>query len=78
MVRLQVGYIELPQSRAFMVQAYPQQTHEMQFSGQQHAFRVLGGDSDRVTERPGVFACPQTSHVASPAQNLLQRVQQTL
>ena len=36
---------ELPSSysRAFVLRAYPQQTHEMLFDAHNHAFRVLGG-----------------------------------
>ena len=30
-------------SRAFILRAYPQQTHEMLFDAHNHAFRVMGG-----------------------------------
>src|SRR6185437_8821741 len=34
---------KLSYSRAFILRAYPQQTHEMLFDAHNHAFRVLGG-----------------------------------
>ena len=40
---LQVAHFKLSYSRAFMLRAYPQQTHEMLFDAHNHAFRVLGG-----------------------------------
>ena len=39
--KLQVVYCF--SSRAFILRAYPQQTHEMLFAAHNHAFRVLGG-----------------------------------
>src|ERR1700751_3132287 len=42
-VKLQVAHIKLCYSRAFVIRAYPQQTHEMLFDAHNHAFRVLGG-----------------------------------
>ena len=42
-VKLQVAHIKLCYSRAFILRAYPQQTHEMLFDAHNHAFRVLGG-----------------------------------
>jgi hypothetical protein len=42
-VKLQVAHIKLCYSRAFVLRAYPQQTHEMLFDAHNHAFRVLGG-----------------------------------
>ncbi len=42
-VKLQVAHIKLSHSRAFLVRAYPLQTHEMLFDAQWHAFRVFGG-----------------------------------
>jgi len=40
---LQVAHFKLSYSRAFILRAYPQQTHEMLFDAHNHAFRVLGG-----------------------------------
>jgi len=42
-VKLQAAHIKLCYSRAFLVRAYPLQTHEMLFDAHSHAFRVLGG-----------------------------------
>jgi transposase len=42
-VKLQVAHTKLSHSRAFVVRAYPLQTHEMLFDAHYHAFRVLGG-----------------------------------
>ena len=41
--KLQVAHFKLSHSRAFILRAYPQQTHEMLFDAHNHAFRVLGG-----------------------------------
>ena len=41
--KLQVAHVKLSHSRAFIVRAYPLQTHEMLFDAHYHAFRVLGG-----------------------------------
>ena len=41
--KLQVAQVKLCYSRAFILRAYPQQTHEMLFDAHNHAFRVLGG-----------------------------------
>jgi len=41
--KLQVAHFKLSYSRAFIVRAYVQQTHEMLFDAHNHAFRVLGG-----------------------------------
>ena len=41
--KLQVAHFKLSYSRAFILLAYPQQTHEMLFDAHNHAFRVLGG-----------------------------------
>ena len=41
--RLQVAHFKLAHSRAFIVRAYPLQTHEMLFDAHEHGFRVLGG-----------------------------------
>jgi len=40
---LQVAHFKLCYRRAFVLRAYPQQTHEMLFDAHNHAFRVLGG-----------------------------------
>jgi transposase len=42
-VKLQVAHFKLSHSRAFMLRAYWQQTHEMLFDAHNHAFAVLGG-----------------------------------
>jgi transposase len=41
--KLQVAHFKLSYSRAFILRAYPQQTHEMLFDAHNHVFRVLGG-----------------------------------
>ncbi|MDM7969649.1 MAG: IS21 family transposase [Paracoccaceae bacterium] len=41
--KLQMAHIKLAHSRAFLVRAYPLQTHEMLFDAHWHAFRVFGG-----------------------------------
>ena len=41
--KLQVAHFKLSYSRAFILRACPQQTHEMLFDAHNHAFRVLGG-----------------------------------
>jgi transposase len=46
-VKLQVAHTKLSHSRAFIVRAYPLQTHEMLFDALGHAFRVLGGVAGR-------------------------------
>ena len=42
-VKLQVAQFKLCHSRAFVLRAYPLQTHEMLFDAHNHAFAVLGG-----------------------------------
>jgi len=46
-LKLQVAHIKLSHSRAFLVRAYPLQTHEMLFDAHWHAFRVFGGVPSR-------------------------------
>ena len=46
--KLQVAHFELSYNRAFVLRAYPQQTHETLFDAHNHAFRVLGGVPPRV------------------------------
>jgi transposase len=41
--KLQMAHIKLSYSRAFLLRAYPLQTHEMLFDAHWHAFRVFGG-----------------------------------
>lgn len=41
--KLQVAHIKLSHSRAFLLRAYPLQTHEMLFDAHMHGFRVFGG-----------------------------------
>lgn len=48
--KLQVAHFKLCHSRAFMLRAYPMQTHEMLFDAHNHALVALGG----VTER-GIY-----------------------
>jgi transposase len=48
--KLQVAHTKLSHSRAFIVRAYPLQTHEMLFDALNEAFRVLGG-----VPRRGIF-----------------------
>ena len=48
--KLQVAHFKLCHSRAFMLRAYPLQTHEMLFDAHNHALVALGG----VTER-GIY-----------------------
>ena len=45
--KLQVAHVKLSYSRAFLVRAYPLQTHEMLFDAHYHGFRVLGGVPQR-------------------------------
>lgn len=42
-VKLQAAHTKLSHSKAFIVRAYPLQTHEMLFDALTQAFRVLGG-----------------------------------
>ncbi len=42
-VKLQLAHIKLSHSRAFLLRAYPLQTHEMLFDAHWHGFRVFGG-----------------------------------
>jgi transposase len=41
--KLQVAHFKLSCSRAFILRAYPQQTHETLFDAHNHAFGVLAG-----------------------------------
>ncbi len=41
--KLQIAHFKLSHSRAFLLRAYPLQTHEMLFDAHNHAFKVLGG-----------------------------------
>jgi hypothetical protein len=41
--KLAVAQFKLSHSRAFLLRAYPQQTHEMLFDAHNHAFAVFGG-----------------------------------
>ena len=42
-VKLQIAHFKLSHSRAFLLRAYPLQTHEMLFDAHNHAFEVFGG-----------------------------------
>ena len=46
-MKFQVAHIKLSHSRAFLLRAYPLQTHEMLFDAHWHAFRVFGGVPER-------------------------------
>ena len=46
-MKLQVAHFKLSHSRAFMLRAYPLQTHEMLFDAHNHCFRALGGIPER-------------------------------
>ena len=48
--KLQAAHTKLSHSRAFIVRAYPLQTHQMLFDALTQAFRVLGG-----VPRRGIF-----------------------
>jgi transposase len=45
--KLQVAHIKLSHSRAFLLRAYPLQTHEMLFDAHWHAFRIFSGVPER-------------------------------
>jgi transposase len=45
--KLQVAHFKLCHSRAFMLRAYPLQTHEMLFDAHNHCLRALGGIPQR-------------------------------
>lgn len=45
--KLQVAHFKLSSSRAFILRAYPLQTHEMLFDAHNHAFRLFGGVPER-------------------------------
>jgi transposase len=49
-IKLQAAHTKLSHSKAFIVRAYPLQTHEMLFDALTHAFQVLGG-----VPRRGIF-----------------------
>ena len=52
-IKLQVAHTKLCHSRAFILRAYPLQTHEMLFDALTQAFRVLGGvPRSGLGERP--------------------------
>lgn len=46
-VKLQIAHFKLSHSRAFMLRAYPQQTHEMLFDAHSHCLAALGGIPER-------------------------------
>lgn len=46
-MKLRVAHIKLSHSRAFLLRAYPLQTHEMLFDAHWHAFRVFGDVPER-------------------------------
>lgn len=52
-VKLQAAHTKLAHSKAFIVRAYPLQTHEMLFDALTQAFRVLGGVPQAVQEVHG-------------------------
>jgi transposase len=55
-VKLQAAHTKLAHSKAFIVRAYPLQTHEMLFDALTQAFRVLGG-----VPRRGIFGNMKTA-----------------
>ena len=55
--KLQVAHFKLSYSRAFILRAYPQQTHEMLFDAHNHAFRVLAG-----VPRRGIYPTMAHAH----------------
>ena len=56
-IKLQVAHVKLSHSRAFLVRAYPLQTHEMLFDAHWHAFRVFGGVPGRgIYDSEALFA----------------------
>lgn len=61
-IKLQVAHFKLSHSRAFLLRAYPLQTHEMLFDAHIHAFEVLGG-----VPRRGIYDNMKTAvdHVKS-------------
>ena len=61
-VKLQVAHTKLSHSRAFIVRAYPLQTHEMLFDAHWHAFRVFGGIPGR-----GIYDNMKTPWIVSGA-----------
>ena len=63
-VRLQVAHIKLSHSRAFLVRAYPLQTHEMLLDAHWHAFRVFGGVPGRGIYDSAVWLPRVRGHAA--------------
>ncbi len=56
-LKLLVAHIKLSHSRAFLVRAYPLQTHEMLFEAHWHAFRIFGGVPGRgIYDSEALFA----------------------
>ena len=51
-VKLQIAQFKLSHSRAFLLRAYPLQSHEMLFDAHNHAFAVFGG-----VPRRGIYEC---------------------
>jgi hypothetical protein len=64
--KVQAAHTKLAHSRAFIVRAYPLQTHEMLFDALTQAFRVLGGIAGR-----GIFDNMKTA-VAAEGQILCE------
>jgi transposase len=59
--RLQVAHIKLCASRAFLLVAYPSQSHEMLFDAHSRAFRILGGVPLRHLGNCSCVALPPAS-----------------
>jgi transposase len=57
--KIQAAHTKLSASRAFMVVAYPSQSHEMLFDAHTRAFTALGGD--RQAWHLGNRSCVATS-----------------
>ena len=72
--KLQVAHFKLSYSRAFILRAYPQQTHEMLFDAHNHAFRVLGGVPRRgiydnmrtAVDKSAAARTARSTHVSRP------------
>ena len=60
--KLQIAHFKLCHSRAFILRAYPLQTHEMLFDAHNHGLRVLGG----ITERGISATAPALLYLLHP------------
>lgn len=77
--KLQVAHFKLCHSRAFLLRAYPLQTHEMLFDAHNHAFAVFGGVPRRGIYDLRVDSGQQGGPRQSPRdQHALQRAGKSL